>query len=61
MKKRVKKKSNFDSIQITIKEKTYTSVTLSTSLLSFIHETHLSFQLHKENWKLHEKKNKNLH
>ena len=47
---RIEKEKNFDSIQITIKEKiTYTGVTLSTSLFSFLHENLLSSQLHKEN------------
>ena len=60
MKTRVKKKSNFDSIQITMKEEiTYTSITCSTSLLSFLHESILSSQLHKEN-KNYMKENKNL-
>ena len=44
-----KKKENFDSIQTTMIEKiTYTGVTLSTSLFSFLHENFLSSQLHKE-------------
>ena len=43
------RKSNFDSIQITMKEEiTYTGVTYSTSLLSFLNESRLSSQLHKE-------------
>ena len=43
-----------------MKEKiTYTGVTLSTSLFSFLHESLLSSQLHKEN-KNYMKENKNL-
>ena len=38
---------------------TYTGVTCSTSLLSFLHESIISFQLHKEN-KNYMKENKNL-
>ena len=38
---------------------TYTGVTFSTSLLSFLHESILSSQLHKEN-KNYMKENKNL-
>ena len=38
---------------------TYTGVTFSTSLFSFLHESHLSSQLHKEN-KKYIKKTKNL-
>ena len=45
-----KEKENFNSIQITMKEKiTYTGVTLNTSLFSFLYENLLSPQLHKEN------------
>jgi len=47
---RIKKKRNFDSIQITMREKiTYTGVTLSASLFSFLHESLLSSQLYKDN------------
>ena len=38
---------------------TYTGVTYSTSLLSFLHESIISSQLHKEN-KNYMKENKNL-
>ena len=47
IKTRIEKKENFDSIQITMKEKiTYTGVTLSASLFSFLHENLLSSQFH---------------
>ena len=45
-----KNETNFDLIQLTTEEKiTYTDVTFSTSLISFLHESILSSQLHKEN------------
>ena len=48
--KRKEGKKKFNSIQITMEEKiTYTGVIFSTSLLSFLHESILSSQLHKEN------------
>ena len=57
-----KEEKNFDSIQITMKEKTYLHLCHPQYKLALIlHETRLSSQLHKENRKLHEKKNKKLH
>ena len=49
-KNKSKEEKNFDLIQITMEEKiTYTGVTFSTSLFSFLHENLLSSQLHKKN------------
>jgi len=48
--KKIKKEADFDLIQLTMEEKiTYTDVTFSISLISFLHESILSSHLHKEN------------
>ena len=49
MKQEYKKEANFDLIQLTMEEKiSYTDVTFSTGLISFLHESILSSQLHKK-------------